>query len=237
MRSPLAFITGGAVRVGQAIALHMASLGYDIALHFFTHPEEATATAREIESLGRDVTTFCADQRDLEAIKETAQSVATTMGPLDLVVLNAATFYPTPFGTVTADQWTDLMTTNLRAPFFWAQALAPQIRDGGSIILIADIYGASPSARFIPYGITKAGVIAMTKGLAKALAPRIRVNAISPGVLSPASADTQSDTPLSAIPLGHAGTFADIAKAVEYLSKADYTTGDVVTVSGGKSVF
>jgi pteridine reductase len=160
---------------------------------------------------------------------------------LDLLVNNASRFYPTPVGEVSEAQWDDMVSTNLKAPFFLAQAAAPHLKkSGGGIINIADIYGDRPLPNFPLYSMTKAGLVMLTKTLARELAPEIRVNAVAPGVILWPERDLDEMSKqriVSRTLLKRSGEPADIARAVLFLVRdAGYMTGQVLTVDGGRSV-
>lgn len=233
-----ALVTGGAVRIGRAIALELARHGCHVIIHYAHSEKEAAATCCDIKALGVTATAIQCDQRSVANIQRSIAETVANHSSIDLFVNNAAIFYPTPLGEVTETQWEAFFSTNLKGPFFYAQAIAKHMAKGGCIINIGDLYGISPSARYIPYGITKAGIIAMTKGLAKELAPEIRVNCICPGSMDRPDTLSQDDhEEFSArILLQKSGSHDDIAKAVAYLAQADYITGEIHFVTGGKRV-
>ena len=234
--TPIVVITGGAKRIGKAIALELANAGCDIVIHYNASVDDAHATCDAIQKIGRTAHAIRCDQRNVNDIARAVRETIAITGSIDLFVNNAAIFYMTPFGTIDENQWDDLLTTNLKGPFFYAQAIAPHIREGGSIINIADIYGNAPAARYLPYGISKAGIIAMTKGLSKVLAPKIRVNCICPGEMDEPKDLSPDDRKefFGNVPMARIGKHSDVAKAVAYLADSDYITGEIHTVAGGK---
>lgn len=233
----VALVTGGARRVGRAIALELVRRGASLALHYHRSAAEAEEAAAAIRALGAEVAAFAADLADPAGIDGLARDVRRRFGGVDLLVNSAAIYFRTPVGSVTPEDWDRLFALNLRAPFLLTQALAPTLRErGGRVVMIADVGGMRPWTGYLPYGATKAGLIYLTRGLARALAPEVLVNAVAPGtVLPPASATQQeiADEERRAV-LGRLGTPEDVARAVAFLCESDYITGQVLTVDGGK---
>jgi NAD(P)-dependent dehydrogenase (short-subunit alcohol dehydrogenase family) len=235
-----ALVTGGAVRVGRAIALELARAGADVAVGYHRSAAAARATARDIEALGVRAVALRADVgRPAEARRLVAEA-ARRLGRLDVLVNNAAVFFRTPLATTTPAQFDRLMAVNLRGAFFCSQAAARVMRrrGRGRIINIADVGAARAWPGYIPYGISKAGVLMLTKGLAAALAPRIQVNAVGPGmVLLPEGFPRESEKRLAArIPMGRSGAPEDVAAAVRFFATCPaYITGQILFVDGGAS--
>jgi pteridine reductase len=180
-----------------------------------------------------------ADLRDAVAAEQLIDRAVAAAGQLDILVNSAAIMERTPVGEVTLAQWETMFAINLRAPFFLSQAAAPQLRDrAGCIVNIADLAAYETWPAYVPHGITKAGVVQMTRGLARALAPHIRVNAVAPGaVLLPDEWDAATaDRLVSTTPLGRLGAAEDVAHAVAFLCEATYVTGDVIIVDGGRHI-
>lgn len=228
-----AMVTGGARRLGRAIVLELAAAGYDALIHYHHSAEAAEHTAAEVRALGREALTLSADLRDPAAIETLFASVAARCGSLAVLVNNAADFPRTPVDSVTVEQWDALMALNLRAPFFCAQHAARLMTAGGVVVNLADIGGEIPWPSFLPYSMAKAGMIMLTKGLAVALAPAIRVGGVSPGVaLLPD--DWAANPPLHRVPLGRVGEPSDIARAVRFIVESPYLTGETITVDGGR---
>jgi len=235
-----ALVTGGAVRVGRAIALELARAGADVAVGYHRSAAAARATARDIKALGVRAVALRADVgRPAEARRLVAEA-ARRLGRLDVLVNNAAVFFRTPLATTTPAQFDRLMAVNLRGAFFCSQAAARVMRrqGRGRIINIADVGAARAWPGYIPYGISKAGVVMLTKGLAAALAPRIQVNAVGPGmVLLPEGFPRESGKRLAArIPMRRSGAPEDVAAAVRFFATCPaYITGQILFVDGGAS--
>lgn len=239
LKGKSALVTGGARRVGKAIALALAERGADIVIHYNTGTREAAETAGEITALGVRVALLQADLSDVELAQRLPDAAAREFGRLDIVVNSAATMMRTPVGEVTPADWDAMFALNLRAPFFIAQAAAPLLRvSNGVVINIADLAAYETWPAYVPHGMTKAGVVQMTRALAKALAPEVRVNAVAPGaVLLPDQwASEPAERLVATTPLRRLGTAADVAQAVVYLCEATYVTGEVIIVDGGRHI-
>jgi len=233
----VALVTGGAARVGRAIALALAGEGADVAIGYLRSAAEAKATVRDLRALGVRAVAFRADiGRPAEAKRLVAQAVA-RFGRLDLLVNNAAVFFRTPLLETTPAQFDRVIAVNLRGAFFCAQAASRAFsKRGGRIINIADVGATRAWPGYIAYGISKAGVVMLTKGLAAALAPAIQVNAVGPGVvLLPEGFPRGSGRRLTArIPMGRHGDPADVAAAVCFFATCpDYITAQILFVDGG----
>jgi pteridine reductase len=237
-----ALVTGAARRVGAEIVRHLHAAGANVVIHCHRSRTEAAALAASLESERAHSTlvTTC-DLLDTAALPGLVEATVARFGSLDLLVNNASTFYPTPFGSITPAQWTDLSGTNLQAPLFLAQAAAPALRRArGLIVNIVDIHGQRPLRNYLVYSAAKAGLIMLTRALARELAPEVRVNAVAPGpVLWPESGlDTQQMNDIvERTLLKRAGEPADVARAVRFFAaEAPYVTGQVLAVDGGRSV-
>ncbi|MCH6482884.1 pteridine reductase [Pseudoxanthomonas sp. LH2527] len=236
-------ITGAARRIGAAIARRLHADGYDLALHYRGSSADMRVLAGELDAVRRDSTLML--QADLAVFDRLPELVAKTVGHfgrLDALVNNASAFYPTPAGTTTPAQWEELFAVNARAPFFLAQAASPHLRAArGAIVNIADIYAEKPRADLAVYAASKDALLAVSRGLAVSLAPDVRVNAVSPGaILWPdGGIDPEVQSRLLAqTPLGRVGEPADIAGTVAWLlgDTADYVTGQVIHVDGGRHI-
>jgi pteridine reductase len=232
-------VTGGARRVGKAIALALAGKGADVVVHYNSGEADAQETVRALRALGVRAVTLQADLGDADAAQSLPQQAHAALGALDIVVNSAAMMMRTPIGEVSVVQWDAMFHLNLRAPFLVAQAAVPLLRArNGVIVNIADLAAYETWPAYVPHAITKAGVVQMTRGLARALAPDIRVNAVAPGaVLLPDDWDTAAAERLVATtPLARLGSAEDVAQAVVYLCEASYVTGEVLIVDGGRHI-
>ncbi len=234
-----ALVTGGAVRVGRAIALALAREGADVAVGYHRSGAAARRTVRELRTLGVRAVALRADLGKPAEARGLVAAAVRRLGRLDVLVNNAAIFVRTPLNTTTPAQFDRLMAVNIRGAYFCAQAAARAMgRRGGRIVNIADVGAARAWPGYIPYGISKAGVVMLTKGLAAALAPRIQVNAVGPGVvLLPEGFSRASARRLAArIPMGRQGTPEDVAAAVRFFATCPaYITGQILYVDGGAS--
>jgi pteridine reductase len=236
----VALVTGGAVRVGREIARTLAEAGADVAIGYRRSGVEARAAVREMQAHGVRAVALRADVARPREARALVVATVRRLGRLDVLVNNAALFIRTPVATTTPAQFDRLLAVNLRAPFFVSQAAARAMgRRGGRIINIADVGAVRAWPGYVPYGVSKAGVVMLTRGLAAALAPRIQVNAVAPGVvLLPENFPRESGRRLAArIPMGRHGRPADVAEAVRFFATcSDYVTGQVLFVDGGMSV-
>lgn len=240
----VALVTGAAKRIGAEIARQLHQQGFNLVIHFYHSASEAQKLIEELNSLRpNSATGISADLNRVEQIIHLATQAVARWQRLDLLVNNASSFYPTPLGEATENDWDKLINSNLKAPFFLAQALAPALRASeGCIINIADIYAEKPLKNHSIYSIAKAGNQMLTKSLAQELAPAVRVNGIAPGaILWPEPADKLSDDDkqkmLAKIPLQQRGQAEDIAKAIVFLANdAPYITGHTMTIDGGRSI-
>jgi pteridine reductase len=239
LRDRVALVTGAGHRVGRAIALGLAGQGARVAVHYNETADGAESVVATIRAQGGDAFAVAADLSDATAAARLVDVAADHWGALDVVVNSAGVMRKTPMGTVTAADWDAIFAINLRAPFFVAQAAATRMGTrGGAIVNIADLAALETWPAYVPHGISKAGVIQMTRALAHALAPQVRVNAIAPGaVLLPAAWDEAAAAHLIVTtPLRRLGTPDDVVGAVLYLLQADYVTGETIVVDGGRHV-
>jgi pteridine reductase len=235
---PVALVTGAAHRVGRALAVGLAADGYDIALHFHSSASKVGEAEEAIAAQGGRATLFQSDLREGDAPARLVSDVVQAVGRLDVVINSAAVMIRMPIGEITATDWDNVLDLNLRAPFLIAQEAARHLPDGGSIINIADLAAFEIWPVYLPHGVSKAGVVYLTRALARVLAPRIRVNAIAPGtVLLPENFDPGFAAHLTAsTPLRRDGAPEDVVEAMRYLLKATYVTGDTIIVDGGRHV-
>ncbi|MUV12992.1 pteridine reductase [Noviluteimonas gilva] len=237
---PVALVTGSARRLGAAIVRRLHADGYDVAIHCHASRGDADALAGELEAARAGSTLVL--QADLAQFDRLPELIAHTIGRfgrLDALVNNASSFFATPFGKATPDQWDALFGANARAPFFLAQAAAPHLRaTHGAIVNMADIYAERPLRTHAIYGMSKAALVHMTRALALELAPDVRVNAIAPGaILWPDGGkdDAAKQAMLDRTPLHRTGTPDEIANTVRWLLReATYMTGQVVRLDGGR---
>lgn len=236
----LALVTGAGRRVGRAIALGLAADGFDLALHYNRSREEVDSLARAVESSGRRAVVFFADLSKGDGPAILSDSVLEAFGRCDLLINNASSWPRTPIDSLSEADFDEALAVNLRSPFLLAVAIARGMRRHGCglIVNILDWSIERPYPDFIPYGIAKAGLAAATRGLARALAPEVRVNAVAPGtVLLPEGIAPESAEAIRrAIPLGRIGEPGDIVGAIRYLLGAPYVTGTILTVDGGRSL-
>jgi pteridine reductase len=238
-----ALVTGAAKRIGAVIARTLHAAGANVAIHYYSSADAAAALVADLEK-SRKGSAFAiqADVRKVAEVQRLARDVLErTGGKLDVLVNNASNFYPTPLGTITEQQWDDLVGSNLKAPLFLSQAALPALREArGVIINIVDVHAQRPLRDHPVYGPAKAGLAMLTRSLAKDLGPHVRVNGVAPGaILWP---DEGMSDPLRAAiikqtALKRSGEPEDIANTVLFLVRdAPYVTGQIIAVDGGRSV-
>jgi len=237
---PRALVTGAGVRLGQAIAVALAQAGFDLVLHYHRSSGGVERTAEICEThAARSILV----QADLGSLAGCA-ALADRAGPVDVLINNAALYSAVPFAELTAAAWDRMQAVNCRAPALLAQALLPGLQashlpGGGVVVNICDIGGDRPAPGFAHYSVSKAGLLMLTRALAVELAPRVRVNSVSPGTVLPPedlTADTLADIRRT-IPAGRFGSADDIARAVVFFVRdAPYVTGQDLAVCGGRSV-
>jgi len=235
-----ALVTGAGRRVGQAIAIGLARAGCDVAVHYHGSASGAEQTARAIRGAGKRAELLQADLSDPHAARGLADQAARVLKRLDVLVNSAAIMVRQPVEEVTPESWDATLDLNLRATFFVSQGAIPHLRRAkGKIVNIADLAGLEPWPAYVPHCVSKAGVVMLTKALARALAPDIAVNAVAPGaVLLPESWDEQSREHIrETTPLDRLGTPADVVAAVRFLlADTDFATGTVLVVDGGRLI-
>ena len=235
-------ITGAGKRIGACVARTLHAAGANIAIHYRGSKGPALQVANELNDL-RDgsAITIGADLLDIARLPAVVDEVIGQTGRLDILINNASSFYPTPVGDITEDQWDDLIGTNLKAPLFLSQACVPHLRTaGGTIINIVDIHATRPLRHHTIYGPAKAGLAMLTRTLARDLAPDIRVNGVSPGAIlwpEDGMTDGVKDSIIKQVPLARPGEPEDIAGCILYLVRdAVYVTGQIIAVDGGRSI-
>ena len=233
-----ALVTGAGRRIGRAIAVALGGRGMRVAVHYHGAAQGADETAMQIRRAGGDAFTLRADLREPGAPEQLVSDAVARLGSLDVLVNSAAVMIRTPLEDVTEAQWDEIFALNLRAPFFSARAAAARMTEGGVIVNIADLAAFEAWTGYIPHGTSKAGLVYVTRALAKRLAPRVRVNAVAPGAVllpdewSAADADRLART----TPLERLGSPDDVTRAVLYLIDAEYVTGETLIVDGGRHV-
>ncbi len=243
LHGKVALVTGAARRLGAAIARRLHAAGAAVLIHHRGGEAEAAALEAQLNGVrAKSAARVKADLGAPIAPRVLVEAALERFGRLDLLVNNASTFYPTALGEVEPAHWEELLGANLRAPFFLAQAAAPQlVANRGAIVNIADIHAERPLQGYAVYSIAKAGLVAATRALALELAPQVRVNAVAPGAIAWPE-DGQFDPPergriVATTPLARTGTPEEVAQAVLYLATASFVTGQVLAVDGGRSVF
>jgi NAD(P)-dependent dehydrogenase (short-subunit alcohol dehydrogenase family) len=230
-------VTGSAVRVGRAIALRLADEGANVAVHYRTSEKEAVATAEEVRERGGEATTVQSDLSTVDGAREAVDGTVEGLGGIDVLVNSASVFGETPVGDVTEEDWNTNMNVNLRAPFFASQRAAEH--GARKVVNIGGVAAERPFPSFVPYSVSKAGVVSLTKGLAKALAPETTVNAVSPGtVLSPPDRPDEEEKRIADdTPVGRIGDPSDIAGTVAFVVRSsEFLNGAVINVDGGRSL-
>ena len=231
-------VTGGAHRLGGAISTALAGAGVRVAIHY-SASADAAGELVEVLSQEGEARAYQADLTKPDAPQELVDAVARDFGGIDFLVNSAAVMLRTPFADVSVAEWDSMFALNLRAPFFLAQAASPWLRESrGCIVNMADLAAFETWPEYIPHGITKAGIVQMTRALARTLAPHVRVNAIAPGavLLPDAWDDTTRAHFASTTPIGRIGSPTDVTDALLYLLRADYVTGETLVVDGGRNV-
>ena len=235
----LALVTGAGHRIGRAIALGLAEHGLDVAVHYNESAGAANETADAIRRMGREARVFQADLGSAGAPSELIAAVTAGMGVIDVLVNSAAVMLRTPVDSVTTAEWDAMFALNLRAPFFLSvEAARGMAARGGVVINIADLAAFETWPAYVPHTITKAGIVHMTRALARVLAPAVRVNAIAPGAVLLPDDWTEADAAKLAetTPLRRLGSPTDVVQAALYLLEATYVTGETLIVDGGRHV-
>lgn len=238
LQGKVALVTGAAKRIGRAVAVRLAREGANVVVHYNRSRAEAEEAVVEITGLGRESVALQTDLTSLAQIKRLFQQITEQFGRLDILVNSAANFLPARLDDTTEKMWEAALDTNLKAPFFCAQAAAPLLKHSrGVIINFADIGGILPWPGYTPHCVSKAGVIMLTKCLAKALAPEVRVNAIAPGTITMSGDPSEWEAEfIRRAPLHRSGTTEDIADAVSFLVHSTFVTGHILVVDGGRTI-
>jgi len=242
---PLAIVTGGAHRLGKVFALALAKRGYAVLVHYHTANKAAQETAQEIHAAGAPAFLFSADlsrKDQVEALFETVDALLADPDPVLThlaVFINSAAVMPrVEVKTLLPEEWVATLDLNLTAPFLCSQQAALRMRTGGLIVNISDIGAAKSWSRFPSYTVSKAGVESLTRVLARALAPSIRVNAIAPGLVLPSESlpAEEWNRLVERLPLKRSATAEEIASALDFLIQNEYVTGQTIVVDGGYSL-
>lgn len=234
-----ALVTGGAVRVGRAVVEALVGAGYRVGVHYHESRSEAEELVGRLQAGGHRAAAFGADLRKPEEIEALFGAVEDELGGLDLLVNNAALFPRTPPDRATPGEWDEVFALNARAPFLCAREAAEIMgQAGGAVVNVADVAAFEAWPSYAPYAASKAALVSLTRSLALAWAPRVRVNAVAPGpVLLPEDADEEERARArESTALGRIGRPEDVAEAVLYLAGAEFVTGEVIRVDGGEHV-
>ena len=236
------FITGAAKRIGKEIALCFSEMGWNIIIHYNSSKNDAQVLADEINGTNPDSAITVQGNLDVkEDVEKVISEVLDGFPTIDLLINNASTFYPTPIEDISEEHWDKLVGSNLKGPLFLIKGLKDKLKESkGSIINITDTNLSKGVANYSIYSAAKAGLESITKGLARELAPDIKVNAIAPGaMLEPPDVtwtEEQKSKVISSIPLNRMGSEKDISEAVKFLAKSNYITGQIIKVDGGRSL-
>jgi NAD(P)-dependent dehydrogenase (short-subunit alcohol dehydrogenase family) len=240
LASRVALVTGGGRRLGRALALALARRGMYLAIHYHRSADEARVTLDAVRELGVPAELYQVDLGDAEAARRLPAQVASRFGRLDVLVNSAGIMARATIEETTPELWDGIMAINLRASFFTVQGALPWLRTAkGKVVNLADVGGLEPWSRYAAHCVSKAGVVMLTKTLARALAPDVTVNAIAPGaVLPPDEWDESAREHLArTTPLRRLGTPGDVASALLYLLEGgDYVTGETIVVDGGRLI-
>jgi NAD(P)-dependent dehydrogenase (short-subunit alcohol dehydrogenase family) len=230
-----ALVTGGAVRLGRAIALGMAERGADISLHYHASEAAAERTAEEIRALGRKCLLIRADLAEPDSPGKILEAANAVYGKTTILINSAAIFERGTLAATTPDLWEKTVAINLRAPFFLCQKFSSQT-DRGDVIFIADARAERPGSDFLAYTLAKSALLALTRSLAKSLAPGVRVNAVAPGAVLPPPGEGEEHLKrlIPRIPLDRPGTPEDVVRGVIYLLESPFVTGEVLRIDGGE---
>ena len=236
------FITGAAKRIGKEIALCFSEMGWNIIIHYNSSKNDAQVLADEINGINPDSAITVQGNLDVkEDVEKVINEVRDAFPTIDLLINNASTFYPTPIEDISEEHWDKLVGSNLKGPLFLIKGLKDKLKESkGSIINITDTNLSKGVANYSIYSAANAGLESITKGLARELAPDIKVNAIAPGaMLEPPDVtwtEEQKSKVISSIPLNRMGSEKDISEAVKFLAKSNYITGQIIKVDGGRSL-
>ncbi|HEU5209028.1 MAG TPA: SDR family oxidoreductase [Longimicrobiales bacterium] len=234
LQDRIALVTGGAHRVGRALALALARAGCDVAVHYNRSGDDADRTVRDIEALGRRAFPVQADLGDADSAGPLIEESVLALGALDILVNSASLFERAAVADIDVEAWDRVQAVNVRAPFLLSRAAAPHLaRRRGSIVNIADLSALQPWPSYAHHAVSKAGLVHLTRVLARALAPEIRVNAIAPGTVLPPE-DGNAEEGHQRRLLDVQGSPQDVERALLYLATSPFVTGQVLVVDGGR---
>ena len=241
-KNKVALVTGSAKRIGKQTALTLHQQGYDIVIHCNNSTADAQTFMTELNAIRESSATYVqANLNNHDEVIQLASLALEAFGRLDVLVNNASTFYPTEVNEVDQNIWDDLFASNLKAPFFLIQQLTAELtKRNGAVVNIVDIHADRPLKGYPVYCMAKAGLVMLTKSLSRELAPNIRVNGVAPGPIlwhENELSEQDKQKVLDEVLLQKLGSPADIAQAVSYLVQADYVTGHILAVDGGRSIF
>lgn len=236
-RQRVALVTGGAVRLGRAITVGLADAGYDLVIGYRSSAEAAKDVVSEVEAAGRLCHAVQADLTDPAAAETLVDAVRKAFGRLDLVVNSAASFRSVPLMAVDAEEWDAVMALNVRAPHLIVRAAADLLREArGAVVNITDLSAFQAWREYPHHAISKAALAHLTRVQARTLAPTVRVNAVAPGAVMPPEEwePERWDALAQFAPLNRLGKAEDVVQAVLYLAEADFVTGQILAVDGGR---
>ena len=239
LEGQVALVTGSAKRIGRSVALRLASEGANVVVNYRGSKDEAEEVVEQIAAMGRRSMAIQADVSRKKDVTSLFDAMEKEFGRMDILVNNAGMFFPAKFEELTEEQWDRILDTNLKSQFLCSQAAAPMLRRSGRgrIINFASLGGLLAWPAYTHYCVSKAGVIMLTRCLARALAPEITVNAIAPGTISfPGDAPELAEDFIQRAPLKRTGTPKDIGDTVVYLAQSGFVTGQVMVVDGGRSL-
>jgi pteridine reductase len=234
---PVALVTGGARRIGRALSIGLAEAGFDVLVNHHASSAEADEVVRRIEALGRRAHAVQGDVSDSADVERIAAELRDRFGRLDLLVNNASLFQPRRLLEVEEAEWDRVMAVNLKAPFLVLKATAPLLEEAeGTVVNLVDLSAMQPWVEYAHHAVSKAGLLHLTRVMARAMAPRVRVNAIAPGaVLPPEDQDeAERERTRKKAALGRLGTPEDVVRTVLFLHRSPFITGEVVVVDGGR---
>ena len=235
IKGKVALITGSAKRIGRIIAIELAKKGANIAIHYKNSKNEAFRTLSDIKNLGVKAMVVKGDVTNFKEINVQTRKIISYFGHIDILINNASAYFKTPFDSLKEKDWDKIIDTNLKGPFLYSKAVSRFMKKQGygKIINISDINGISPRLNYLPYCVSKAGLISLTKALAKELSPEIQVNAIAPGVILPSPDMTQREIKK----IKKLGSPSDVVNAIIFLiESSDFMNGSTIAIDGGRTI-